>query len=172
MDLVDFKKYINFTAIDFETANSSPSSICQIGLARFENGTLVHSVDQLVRPPENMYQYYNTKVHGIHSKMTENAPTFEQLWPSMKQFIQHQHVVAHNIQFDSTCLKQVLQHYDLPGVYYTKHCTVRIYKRGLAHLCDRYNIDLQHHNAYSDALACAHLFVKYLEESERGKFKL
>ncbi len=60
MELIDFNKYLNFTAIDFETANSAPSSICQIGLVRVEQGEVVHAVNQLIQPPGNTYNYYNT----------------------------------------------------------------------------------------------------------------
>lgn len=171
MELLDFKRYINFTAVDFETANNDPSSICQIGIARFENGVLTETVDQYVRPPDNRYQYYNTKIHGITSQQTEQAPNFAEVWPSIEHLFHQQHVVAHNMQFDSTCLKQTLKYYGLPPSYYTKHCTVKIYKRGLAHLCALYHIELQHHNAFSDALACGMLFIKHLEESLHGKNK-
>lgn len=167
MQTLDFGRYHSFTAIDFETANNSPASICQIGLIRIEDGKVVHKIDRLVQPPGNMYLYYNTKVHGITAEMTADAPTFDQVWPEMRPYIEFQHVVAHNMQFESTCLRQTLQYYDLPRVYYHKHCTVKIYKRGLAKLCAEFGIPLQHHNAFSDAQACAVLFAMHLEKNKR-----
>lgn len=167
MEQLDFGRYHSFTAIDFETANNTASSICQIGLVRVEDGIITHKIDQLIRPPGNVYQYYNTRVHGITKEMTQDAPTFEDIWPQMRPLIEFQHVVAHNMQFESSCLRQTLQYYELPRVYYHKHCTVKIYKKGLAKLCAEYAIPLQHHNAFSDAQACALLFARHLQNSNR-----
>lgn len=172
MQVIDFNKYINFTAIDFETANPSPTSICQIGLVRIENGEVVHKIDQLVQPPNNEYNFYNTRVHGIKAEDTIAQPTFDQVWHLMEPYITGQHVVAHNIKFDSTCLSRTLHYYQIEIPTYTKHCTVKIYKRNLALLSERYGIPLTHHNALSDAFACAMLFKKYLLESATNSFKL
>jgi len=38
----------NFTAIDFETANPDPWSICQVGLVRVEDGTITNEISLLV----------------------------------------------------------------------------------------------------------------------------
>lgn len=173
MDVItDFKKFVNFTAIDFETANAAPSSICQIGLVRIEGGEIVHKYNQLIQPPMNSYNFYNTRVHGIEAHMTSNAPYFDEVWHDIKPYIEQQNVVAHNISFDSNCLNKTLKHYNLPKVNYKKICTVKIYKRNLAFVCEKYGIELKHHDALSDANACALLFLNYLKESYNGGFKL
>lgn len=163
---------VSFTAIDFETANQSPTSICQIGLVRVENGEVTHKYNQLIQPPNNEYNYYNTRVHGITSENTKHAPIFPEVWSDIKDFISGQNVVAHNISFDSTCLNKTLKYYNLQKVEYKKYCTVKIYKRNLAFVCEKYNIELCHHDALSDANACAQLFLHYLKESHLGNFKL
>lgn len=168
----DFKEFVNFTAIDFETANNSPTSVCQIGLVRIEGGEITHRYNQLIQPPNNQYNFYNTRVHGLTEKDTVNAPFFPEVWKEIKPYIVDQNVVAHNIGFDSTCLNKTLQHYQLPKVAYKKFCTVKIYKRNLAFVCQQYGIELNHHDAFSDAHACAQLFLNYLKESYQGKFKL
>lgn len=172
MEIIDFNKYINFTAIDFETANPSPNSICQIGLVRIEGGEVTHRIDQLVQPPNNEYNFYNTRVHGITADDTADQPTFDKVWHLMEPYITNQHVVAHNIKFDSSCLSKTLNFYKLNPPSYIKHCTVKIYKRNLAFLSEKYSIPLTHHNALSDAYACAMLFKKYLIESATNSFQL
>jgi DNA polymerase-3 subunit epsilon len=164
MDLNDFSSFINFTAIDFETANAKGFSICQIGLVRVEGGVIVHELEQLVKPPGNEYHWGNSRVHGITRKTTEEAPTFNEVWHLMEPYIHGQHVVAHNAPFDCSCLNQTLEFYNLPRPDYKSHCTVKIYKRNLAFLCEQFNIPLQHHHALSDARACAQLFIKHLKE--------
>jgi len=170
--LDDFKQFVNFTAIDFETANASPTSICQIGLVRIENGEVTYSYNQLVQPPANEYNHFNTKIHGITAEMTQRSPTFDQVWHEIKPYIDNQNLVAHNVNFDSNCLNKTLKYYGYEKPQYKKFCTVKIYKRNLAFVCEKYNIELKHHDAYSDAYACAQLFLNYLKESYQGKFKL
>lgn len=46
---------------------------------------------------------------------------------------------------------------------YEKHCTYRIFKQNLASLCSQHKIALNHHDALSDAKACAELFLMHLQ---------
>ncbi|MFM7024106.1 MAG: 3'-5' exonuclease [Flavobacteriales bacterium] len=152
----------DFTAIDFETANYRGSSICQIGLVRIENGEIVKTVNQLICPPGNYYIPKFIDIHGITPEHTASAPTFEDFWGHIRSLIEDQTLVAHNAVFDCSCLKQVLEFYDLAPVRYNKQCTYRIYKKGLAKICAEQNIVLQHHDALSDAMACAELYRRHL----------
>ena len=43
---------LNFTAIDFETANQHPASPCAVGLVRVRNGVIDDSFVALFTPPE------------------------------------------------------------------------------------------------------------------------
>ena len=151
-----------FTAIDFETAQGKRWSICQIGLIRVEKGQVLHELDILVKPPGNEYHYMNTQVHGISADKTRHAPTFNLVWDRISPFIEGQNVVAHNAAFDCSCLKQTLEFYGLQVPEYNRHCTYQLYKRKLNELCSQYNISLSHHNALSDARACASLYLRHL----------
>jgi DNA polymerase-3 subunit epsilon len=163
MQVTDFSSLANFTAIDFETAHGKMWSICQIGLVRVENGVITKELELLVQPPNNEYHWGNTRVHGISRKTTANAPAFNEVWHLVEPHINGQHVVAHNATFDCTCLEHTLDYFNLPQPRYQRHCTVKIYKRNLALLCETYGIELKHHNALSDARACAALFMMHLE---------
>jgi DNA polymerase-3 subunit epsilon len=153
-------KINSFTAIDFETAQGKRNSICQIGIVQVVDGEIVETYNKLVRPPDNFYFYRNTEIHGISSKDTENESTFDVLWHEIKHFIENQHVVAHNAAFDISCLKQTLDFYNLEHVHFEQHCTYKIYGENLADLCRKHKIKLNHHDALSDAMACAELFMK------------
>lgn len=160
----------SFTAIDFETANANPNSICQIGLIRIEDGIVVKEVNLLVQPPRNYYWSSFINVHGIRPTMTAFSPKFSELWPIIEPYINHQHIVAHNISFDNNCLKKTLDHYFIPIPDYKTHCTYKIYKKGLAKICLEHNIPLNHHDALSDANACAMLFLKHLKTNSKDLF--
>lgn len=163
MELNELRSFASFTAIDFETAHGKMWSICQVGLVRVENGVIVKELELLVQPPGNEYHWGNSRVHGITKKDTAHARFFNEVWHEVEPYISGQHVVAHNASFDCACLEETLKFYNLPRPKYRDHCTVKIYKRNLALLCETYGIELNHHNALSDARACASLFMMHLE---------
>lgn len=155
----------NFTAIDFETAQGYRWSICQVGLVRVENGRITEELSLLVQPPNNQYWYRFIEIHGIGPRDTATAPTFDKVWHQLEPFIQNQTVVAHNgLSFDFPVLAQTLEYYGMPEPDYTKRCTYRIYKDNLASLCRNHKIELNHHDALSDARACAELYRRHLEK--------
>ncbi|MFT6867710.1 MAG: DNA polymerase-3 subunit epsilon [Cyclobacteriaceae bacterium] len=156
----------DFTAIDFETANHSPSSICQVGLVRVEGGLVVETYNQIVKPPNNYYFYRNIEVHGIKPIDTMNAPTFDIVWHQFKHWIVDQVVVAHNSKFDFTCLQHALAYYEDLQPSFEGKCTFKIYRRGLAYLSKKHHIELKHHDALSDANACAMLYLKHLKHEQ------
>ncbi len=153
-----------FTAIDFETAQGKRWSICQVGLVRVENGIIADKVNKFICPPDNVYFRRNMEIHGITPEHTSNAPTFSAVWAEIKPFIQNQTVVAHNGAFDFNCLYRTLEYYGIEQPSYEQQCTYRIYRKNLAALCKEYQIPLNHHDALSDALACAELFIRHHKE--------
>ena len=155
--------------MDFETATWLPSSICQVGMVRYENGEVTEKVNKLVRPPENTYFYKNIEVHGIQPEQTEHAPAFEEVWFQIKHLIEDEVIVAHNVGFDVNCLRSTLAYYDIAQPYFEERCTRVIYRRGLAYLSKKYKIPLQHHDALSDAHACGQLYLMHLKRQALPK---
>jgi DNA polymerase-3 subunit epsilon len=157
----------NFTAIDFETAQGYRWSICQVGLVRVENGIITNELNLLVQPPNNYYWDRFIDIHGITPVKTANAPTFDKLWYKVEPFINGQTVVAHNgLSFDFPVLAKTLEYYALQAPDYLKRCTYQIYRDNLASLCKKHKISLNHHEALSDAKACAQLYLKHLKNGQ------
>ena len=156
----------SFTAIDFETAQGYRWSICQVGLVRVENGVIKDQLSVLVQPPNNYYWNNFIDIHGITPQLTRRAPTFDKVWEQIAPFITNQTVVAHNGAFDFHCLKQTLEYYNMAVPAYNGNCTYKIYGANLASLCRKYNIPLNHHDALSDARACAELYKLHLNKSQ------
>ncbi len=153
---------MTFTAIDFETAHPKQWSICQVGLVRVENGKIIEKVSMLIQPPRNFYWDRFIEIHGITPSRTSDSPYFDEVWTKVKPFIQDQLVVAHNMAFDGTCLKQALEYYDLAQPTYERACTYKIYGKNLKTLCQEHKIKLNHHDALSDAMACAELYRRWV----------
>lgn len=154
-----------FTAIDFETAQPKRWSICQVGIVRVEAGVVTREINLLVRPPENTYSSFNIAVHGIREADTESAPSFDTIWPQIRELIEGQTVVAHNMSFDGSCLKQALEYYGLPQPSFEKQCTYKLFNKRLNYCCEEFDIPLDHHDALSDARACAELYLRALRAS-------
>lgn len=78
------KPDINFIAINFATATSKHASICEIDICIVRQREIAEIRSWLVRPEDNLYQYWNIKVHGIRPQDTEDAPAFRQVWEEIE----------------------------------------------------------------------------------------
>lgn len=155
----------NFVAIDFETANYHRSSICSVGMVVVRNGEIVERVSRLIRPTPNFYTSWNTEVHGITQKMTDDAPTFPEVWEEVSWLIGDLPLIAHNKSFDESCLRAVHERYAMDYTEYPFFCTYQRARKyfgrelpdhRLPTVAKRCGFDLlHHHEALADAEACA-----------------
>lgn len=162
----------NFIAIDVETANASPSSICAIGAVKVRDGLIVDRHYSLVRPEPDYYSYFCTRVHGLTDEDTWNAPSFGTVWAEWQEWLEDLPLVAHNARFDSTCIREACKIYGLelpPQFLCTLVAARKSIPRGMCAsksldaLCQYFGITLRHHhNALDDAEACAALAVVLL----------
>jgi len=103
-----------------------------------------------------------------------NALTFEELWDELKPFLENRLIVAHNAAFDLSVLRYSLDAYGLlyPELEYA--CSLVLARKllpgrakyNLAALSDFFDIPLQHHQAESDAAACAQILLRLAEKHE------
>ena len=69
----------NFAAIDFETANGHPTSVCSVGVVVVRDGQIVDTFYSLIHPEPDYYLRMNSRVHGLTSVDTEDAPVFSEM---------------------------------------------------------------------------------------------
>ena len=74
----------DFIAIDFETANQHPSSVCSVGVVMVRDGQMVDSFYSLIQPEPNYYNYWCLQVHGITQIETDDAPVFSKVWQQLE----------------------------------------------------------------------------------------
>jgi len=74
--MLSFK--MQFVAIDVETANPDMASICQIGLARYEQGLLTEEWKSYI-DPEDYFDDINIFIHGIDESTVRGAPVLAQV---------------------------------------------------------------------------------------------
>ncbi|MGV0937655.1 3'-5' exonuclease [Empedobacter falsenii] len=159
----------NFVAIDFETANNYRNSACAVGIVTVTDNVIRDEYYTLIQPPLNQYNYHNILVHGIRPEDTIDAPSFEDVYFEIKHRLQNQLVVAHNESFDRSVLKNTMEFYSLNysqlNLAEKWECTYRIYKQKgivptkLSDCARRFNLQLNHHEALSDAKVCAQLYL-------------
>jgi DNA polymerase III subunit epsilon len=161
---------LKLVAIDFETADYGADSACALGVVTIENGSVARKGFRLIRPPRR--RFYFTYIHGITWADVETAATFEEVWDDLRELWDGaDYLVAHNAPFDRGVLRacSLAAQRDPPSVPFV--CTVRVARAhwnfrpaNLAHVCGQLEIPLKHHDAASDALACAEIAVRAMRE--------
>jgi len=154
-------------ALDFETATSERFSACSLGIAVIEDGEVTGTHDWLIRPPRNRYDGRNISVHGIRPAQTESAGSYRDLYPLIEPFLSGRQLLAHWAPFDVSVLRALHEYYriPLPAALYVCSCRMaqrafpQLHNHRLPTVCDHCGIELQHHDAASDALACAHVTI-------------
>ena len=165
-----------YVALDVETANQYRNSLCAIGLVKFVDGEITDKFYTLINP-EQEFRGINIGIHGIHPDDVINAPTFPEVRKQIIDFIGGNIVVAHSAQFDMSVLKNVYEKYHLPIDNITFICSMLIAREAFPELknhkldtvSNSLSIELDHHNALSDAqasgLIISHLMKTYSFDS-------
>ncbi|MBN1576947.1 MAG: 3'-5' exonuclease [Chitinispirillaceae bacterium] len=158
--------FSRFVALDFETADYGRDSACAVGLVVVENRKIVDRRSELIRPPRRYFQF--TWLHGIAWEDVADQPTFGELWPKLAPLFEGaEFIAAHNALFDRGVLDECCRRYGRTPPACRYLCTMRLARRlwdirptKLSDVCGQFGIELQHHHAGSDALACAKIVLR------------
>lgn len=162
-----------FVAIDVETANADMASICQIGLAVFEDGSLRTEWKTLV-DPEDYFDWINVEIHGITEDDVYGAPKFPELLGRIEEFLSGQVVVCHT-HFDRISIGRALQKHGLSDFPVTWLDSARVARRtwpecawsgyGLANVCNLIGYQFKHHDALEDAKAAGQVLLAAMNKT-------
>ena len=160
---------LNFTAIDFETANGSSASACSVGLVKVADGRVVDRDSWLIRPPMGHDEFlaWNIKIHGITPAMVIDAPLWADQQDRILDFADGDAFVAHNAGFDMGVMKSAAVASGLPVPESRRADSLRIARK--TYNLESYRLpsaamaagfeDFDHHDAAGDAQACAAIVV-------------
>ncbi|GAA2901501.1 exonuclease domain-containing protein [Microbacterium esteraromaticum] len=160
---------LDFTAIDFETANSSPASACSVGLVRVRDGQVVAQTGWLIQPPagHDEFNEWNVRIHGIRPQDVMGAATWAQQLDRLCGFAGADVLVAHNAGFDLNVLRRACEVTGLDAPPYRSLCSLAIARK--TYSLDSYRLpmaaaaagfgDFPHHDALADARACAQIVI-------------
>jgi DNA polymerase-3 subunit epsilon len=153
---------MDFVAMDFETANSFRGSPCEIGLVRVRNGQITETYQTLLY--QDNFDGFNMALHGITPKKVKDAPEFKAVWPTVRDFIGNDPVVAHYAAFDTGVMRESLgiEAFETPLTYF---CTVVLARQllklpsyRLPWVADALNIEFEEtHRSLADAMAVAEI---------------
>ena len=159
-----------YVVFDTETPNSYNNRMCQIGVSVIEDGRILGSFTRLVNP-ECDYAAFNVLLHGITPELWE-----QELAGVFDEGV----LVAHNAPFDMAVLAKCLRAYGITWRARAQYIdTVRMARAAFPELSNHkldtlsyaLGIDLAHHDAGSDALACAKIFLACRERGvSPGRF--
>lgn len=165
---------LDFTTLDFETANSHRGSVCAVGLVRVRNGQVVDRESTLIRPPEafDYFDNFNTWLHGIDAQAVRQSPRWTAALDQIMGFVGGDVAVFHNAAFNLSVLRHACTSDDVPWPRLDFFCTLvaarRIYRLPsyrlsfVAEACGFQH--LQRYSAADDADAIARIAVAMSEE--------
>lgn len=159
-----------WVAFDVETPNCRNDRISGIGVTLLDGEKVLEQVDTLVNP-ETHFDPFNMELTGITPERVADKPNFPELWEKIAPILDQGILVAHNAPFDLSVLGKCLKQY---GISWKKQvpyvCTCQISRRLLPQLpnhrldtlCSFLRLDLNHHQAGSDSLACGEILLYHL----------
>lgn len=156
---------LDYTAIDFETANSSSASACSVGLVKVRGGRVVETAAWLIRPPfgHDFFSEWNTRIHGIVEADVVDALEWHEQLIDLTTFVADDVLVAHNAGFDmgvirgacaATGAETPTNRYLCSLQVARKTYTLDSYRLPMAAMAAGFD-DFAHHQALADAEACA-----------------
>ena len=162
---------LDFVVVDVETACSRVSSICQIGIVGFRDGSEVFAYETLVDPCDE-FSLFNTRIHGITDDHVTGQPTFAHIHAVVDAHLSGRVTVAHS-NFDKGALASACQVHDRSPIATTWLDSVRVARQAWPHLpSHRLNVlskylgvRHKHHDALSDARAAGMVVLRAIEHT-------
>ena len=160
---------MQFAAIDVETANADLSSICQVGVAIFHNGSCVDSWSSLV-DPEDDFDSFNVSIHGIDEHKVKGAPTWPKIANTLRRLLSDSIVACHT-PFDRAATTLACEKHGVDQFNCQWLDTARVVRRawpeqfgakgyGLHNVAKFLGIDFKHHDALEDARAAGEVLCR------------
>ncbi|WP_084442871.1 3'-5' exonuclease [Arthrobacter sp. CAL618] len=160
---------LNFTAIDFETANNKRGSVCAVGLAKVQGGVVVDSKSWLIQPPPSVshFESRNISVNGIRPGDVMGAPSWRASLDHIVDFVGTDVLVAHNASFDRSVLRNACSESGFEPPELSFLCSLDLARRllglevnKLPHVAKALGLaSFNHHDAGDDSTVCAEAVI-------------
>lgn len=162
----------SYVSIDLETTGLNPKSdkIIEIGAVCVVDGKPTERFSTFVNPGRKLEERI-VELTGIHDEDLQDAPTIEEVWPTLVEFLGDSILLGHSILFDYSFLKKaaVNQKLDfekqaIDTLKIARRFLTELEHRSLDYLCEYYKIPHQAHRALADAEATSELYQRLVEQ--------
>lgn len=164
------EKYRNFVAIDVETTGlEDDAEIIEVGLAIVENGVVTDTWQTLVKPQKRIPRDIAIMT-GISNDMVADAPCWAEIEDELLAQVEGKLLIAHNYPFDKGRLEFQLGR-SLTASWLDSHDMAKLFLPTLSSyklmaIASHLHIpDTNHHRALNDAIVCAQVFLRILDEA-------
>ena len=168
--LIDFPD--SYVLLDTETTGLDPEydRIIEFAGIKVKNNEIVDKFQTLIKPPYKIDSFI-TELTGITNEMLKSAPTLEEVFPEIEEFIKNEIIIAHNANFDINFLYESSLRLDGNGISNDFVDTLRLSRRifpeekhnRLCDLIERFSIGTNvEHRALSDVIQTNECY-KYLK---------
>ena len=166
---------LDFTAIDFEAANSDRASACAVGITTVRGGAVTETRSWLIKPHTGIdsFDAYATRVHGIDASMVINARSLSDSMHELADLIGDGPVLAHNIGYDAAVLRRSFDIAGLAEPHNEFRCTetlsrtaLQLGKHKLHNVAEHLGLpEFEAHDAGADSLTCARIALEIARRS-------
>lgn len=172
---------MDFIAINVKKANHEDrSSVSEIGIAIVKDSEIKDSKNWLVRPKDNYYDEVSLYYSNVKPEMTEDAPSFKEVWKEVQPYLEGNIVIARYAPNDIYVIKDALLEAELgmPNFsFYSLHSAIKyslpdLPSSGLYDACKDLNIsDEEPKRAKEDAILCAKVLLELAKKKNINDVK-
>ena len=175
-DTIDEEEDTCFVAVGIKTVNSNLSSICQIGIARYEGGQLIEEWSLRINPG-SPFESSKTKSIGISEDEIASLPKLPDIEPQLRTMLEGAIVVFHSM-LERKSLARAFQNYNLKSIDAVSVDCTRIVRRvwedrryggyEVMSMSNELGFEISHHDALVNAKACANVIIAAEKKSDVG----
>lgn len=156
----------SYVSIDLETTGLNPKTdrIIEIGAVKVKDGICSGTFSTFVNPGRKLEERI-VALTGIDDAMLADAPTLDEVFPALLDFVEDLPFLGHRILFDYSFLKkaavdrkQIFEKSGMDTLKIARRYLPALERRTLEYLCEHYRIVHTAHRALKDALATHELY--------------
>ena len=123
-------KEAEFAVLDFETTGTSAkhNRVIEVGIVQVKNLKIMNSFQSFINPGDRIPPFI-TSLTGIKDEDVHDAPFFDEVTSEMLDFIGDSVIVAHNLPFDFSFLKNELSRAELLTPKNQTLCTLKLARK-------------------------------------------
>ena len=154
----------DYTVIALVTTGFSPplSHVIEIGAIKIRDGEKMKRFETLVKPPKKI-PYVIECLTGIDNEILKDAPTFEEIFSDVKNFLADDILIGHNLKVDIKFLDGVKNNFvDTLQLALKLIPNLGAHGYGLKNLCEYLKLEPPNKNRAMEICLCTDEIFKYL----------